>query len=102
MASGPITSWDIDGETMETVASFIFLVSTITADFNCRHEIKRCFLLGIKVVTNLLDSILKSRGISLGTKVHLFKVMVFWVVTYVCESWIIKKTEHWTTDAFKL
>ena len=77
MASGPITSWDIDGETMETVASFIFLVSTITADFNCHHEIKRCFLLGIKVVTNLLDSILKSRGISLATKVHLFKVMVF-------------------------
>ena len=102
MASGPITSWDIDGETMETVASFIFLVSTITADFNCRHEIKRCFLLGIKVVTNLLDSILKSRGISLPTKVCLVKAVVFPVVIYGCKSWTIKKAEHRRTDAFEL
>ena len=93
MASGPITSWQIDGEAVETVADFIFVGSKITADGNCRHEIKRCLLLGRKVMTNL-DSILNSRDIILPTKVHLVKAMVFPVVMYGCASWIIKKTKH--------
>ena len=101
MASGPITSWQIDGETVETVSGFIFLGSKITADGDCSHEIKRCLLLGRKVTINL-DSILKSRDITLSTKVHLVKVMVFPVVMYGCESWTIKKAEHQRTDAFKL
>ena len=92
MASGPITSWQIDGETVETVADFIFGGSQITADGDCSHEIKRCLLLGRKVMTNL-ESILKSRDISLPTKVHLVKAMVFPVVMYGCESWTIKKAE---------
>ena len=92
MASGPITSWQIDGETVETVADFIFLGSKITADGNCSHEIKRCLLLGRKVMTNL-DSILKSRDITLSTKVRLVKAMVFPVVMYGCESWTIKQAE---------
>ena len=92
MASGPISSWQIDGERMKTVADFIFLSSKITADGDCRHEIKRCLLLGKKVMTNL-DSILKSRDITLPTKVHLIKAMVFPVVMYGCESWTIKKAE---------
>ena len=98
MASGPITSWQIDGE---TVADFIFLGSKITADGDCRREIKRCLLLGRKVMTNL-DSILKSRDITLPTTVHLVKAMVFPVVMYGCESWTIKKAEHQRTDAFEL
>ena len=89
MASGPTTSWHIDGETVETESDFIFLGSKITADGDCSHEIKRCFLLGRKVMTNL-DSILKSRDITLLTKVHLVKAMVFPVVMYGCESWTIK------------
>ena len=93
MASGPITSWQIDGETVETVAVFIFLGSKITADGDCSREIKRCLLLGSKVKTNV-DSILKSRDITLPTKVHLVKGMVFPVVMYGCESWTIKKAEH--------
>ena len=93
MASSPITSWQIDGETVETVADFIFGGSEITADGDCSHEIKRCLLLGRKVMTNL-DSILKSRGITLSTKVCLVKAMVFPVVMYGCESWTIKKAEH--------
>ena len=93
MASGPITSWQIDGETVETVAHFIFLGSKITADSDCSHEIKRCLLLGRKVITNL-DSILKSRDIDLSSKVCLVKAMVFPVVMYGCESWTIKKAEH--------
>ena len=93
MASGPTTSWEIDGETVETVADFIFLGSKITADCDCSHEIKRHLLLGRKVMTNL-DSILKSRDITLPTKVRLVKVMVFPVVMYGCESWTIKKAEH--------
>ena len=92
MASGPITSWQIAGETMETVTDFIFLGSKITADGDCGHEIKRCFLLGRKVMTNL-DSILKSRDISLPTKVHLVKAIVFPVVMRGCESWTMKKAE---------
>ena len=92
MASSPITSWQIDGETMETVADFIFLGSKITEDGDCSHEIKRRLLLGRKVMTNL-DSILKSRDITLPTNVHLVKAMVFPVVTYRCESWTIKKAE---------
>ena len=92
MASGPITSWQIDGETVETVADFIFLGSKITADSDCSHEIKRCLLLGRKAMTNL-DSILKSRDITLPTKVHPVKAMVFPVVMYRCESWTIKKAE---------
>ena len=92
MASGPITSWEIDGETVETVADFIFLDSKITADGDCSHEIKRCLLLGRQVMTNL-DSILKSRDITLPTKVHLVKAMVFPVVIYGCESWTVKKAE---------
>ena len=99
MASGPITSWQIDGETMETVADFIFLGSKITAGGDCTHEIKRCLLLRRKVLTNL-DSILKSRDIILPTKVHLVKVMVFPVVMYGYESWTIKKTEYQRIDAF--
>ena len=93
MASGPITLWQIDGETVETVTDFIFLCSEITADGDCSHEIKRCLLLGRKVMTNL-DSLLKSRDITLSTKVRLVKAMVFAVVTYVCESWTVKKAEH--------
>ena len=92
MASGPITSWEIDGETVETVSDFVFLDSKITADGDCSHEIKRCLLLGRKVMTNL-DSILKSRDVTLSTKVRLVKAMVFPVVIYVCESWTIKKAE---------
>ena len=93
MASGPITSWEIDGETVETVADFILGGSKITADADCNHEIKRCLLLGRKVMTNL-DSILKSSDTTLPTKVHLVKAMVFPVVMYGCESWTIKKAEH--------
>ena len=93
MAPGPITSWERDGETVETVSDFIFLGSKITADGDCSHEIKRCLLLGRKVMTNL-DSTLKSRDITLPTKVHLVKAMVFPVVMYGCESWTIKKAEH--------
>ena len=93
MASGPITPWQIDGETMETVRDFLFVVSKITADGDCSHEIKRCLLLGRKVMTNL-DGILKSRDITLPTKVHLLKAMVFPVVMYGCESWTVKKAEH--------
>ena len=92
MASGPTTSWEIDGETVETVADFILGGSKITADGNCSHEIKRRLLLGRKVMTNI-DSTLKSRDITLATKVHLVKAMVFPVVTYACESWTIKKAE---------
>ena len=101
MASGPITSWEIDGETVETVSDFIFLGSKITADGDCSHEIKRCLLLGRKVMTNL-ESIFKSRDITLPTKVHLVKAMVFPVVTYGCNSWTIKKAEYQRTDAFEL
>ena len=93
MASGPITSWKIDGETVETVADFIFLGSKVTADGDCSHEIKRHLLLGRKVMTNL-DSILKSRDITLTTKVHLVKAMVFLAVLYGCASWTIKKAER--------
>ena len=100
MASGPITSWQIDGETMETVKDFIFLGSKITADGDCSHEIKRCLLLARKVMINL-DSILKSRDITLPTKVHLVKAMVFPVVMYGCESWTIKKAVCQRTDAFE-
>ena len=92
MASGPITSWQIDGEIMETVRDYIFLGSKITADGDCGHEIKRCLLLGRKAMTNL-DSILKSRDITFLTKVHLVKAMVFPVVMYGCESWAMKKAE---------
>ena len=98
MASGPITSWQIDGETMEAVTDFIFLGSKITADGECSHEIKRCLLLGRKVMTNL-DSILKSSGITFATKVHLVKAMVLPVVMFGCESWTIKKAEHQIIDA---
>ena len=101
MASGPITSWHIDGETMETVTDFTFLVSKITADGDCSHEIKRCLLLGREAMTNL-DSIWKSRDITLLTKVHIVKAMVFPVVMYGCESWTINKAEHWRIDAFEL
>ena len=101
MASSPITSWEIDGETMEIVTDFIFLGSKITADGDCSHEIKRHLLLGRKAMTNL-DSILKSRGTSLPTEVHLVKAMVFPVVIYGCESWTIKKTECRRIDAFEL
>ena len=93
MASSPITSWEIDGETVETVSDFIFLGSKITADGDCSHKIKRCFLLGRKVMTNL-DSIFKNRDITLPTKVHLVKAMVFPVVMYGCESWTVKKAER--------
>ena len=101
IASGLITSWQIDGETVETVADFNFLGSKITTDGGWSHEIKRCLLLGRKVMTNP-DSILKSRGITLSTKVHLVKAMIFPVVMYGCESWSIKKAEHWRIDAFEL
>ena len=101
MASGPIASWQIDGETMETVTDFIFCSSKITADGDYSHEIKWRLLLGRKVMTNL-DSILKSRDITLPTKVHLVKAMVFPVGMYGCESWTIKKAEHRRNDAFEL
>ena len=101
MASGPITSWQTDGETVETVTNFIFLGSKITAGCDCSHEIKRPLLLGRKAMTNL-DSILKSRYITLPTKVHLVKAMVFPVVMYGCESWTIKKAESQRIDAFEL
>ena len=101
MASCPITLWQIDGKTMETVADFIFLGSKITEDGDCSHEIKRRLLLGRKVMTNL-DNILKSRDITLPTKVHVVKVMFFRVVIYECESWTIKKAEHRIIDAFEL
>ena len=101
MASGSITSWQIDGETVETVAEFIFLGSKITVDGECNHEIKRRLLLGRKVLTNL-DSILKRRDITLPTKIHLVKGMVFPVVMYGCESWTVKKAEHQGIDAFEL
>ena len=101
MASSPITSWQIDGETVETVRDFIFLGSKITADGDCSHEINRCLLFGRKVMTNL-DSILNSRDITLPTKVHLVKVLVFPVVRYGCESWTVKKAEHPRIDAFEL
>ena len=101
MASGFITSWQIDGETVEIASDFIFLGSQITVDGDCSHEIKRCLLLGRKVMTNL-DSIFKRRDINLPTKVHLVKAMVFLVVMYGCESWTVKKAEHRRTDAFEL
>ena len=101
MASGPITSWQIGGETLETVTDFIFLGSKTTADGDCSHEIRRCLLLGRKVMTNL-DSIWKSRDITLPTRVHLVKAMVFAVVMYGCESWTVKKAEHWRVDTFEL
>ena len=101
MASGPVTSWQIDEETVETVADFVFLGSKITADGDCSHKIERRLLLGWKVMTNL-DSILKNRDITLSTKVRLVKAMVFPVVMHGCESWTIKKAEHQRIDAFKL
>ena len=101
MASSRITSWEIDGETVERVTDFIFGGSKITADGDCSHEIKRCLLLGRKVMTNL-ESILKSKDITLPTKVHLVKAMVFPVVMYGCESWSIKRAEHRRFDAFEL
>ena len=101
MASGPITSWQIDGQTVETGADFIFLGSKITADGDCSHEIKRRLHLGRKVITNV-DSILKSRDSTLPTKVHLVKAMVFPVVMYGCESWTVKNAEHRRLDAFEL
>ena len=101
MASGPITSWQIDGETMETVTDFIFLGSKFTADGDCSHEIKRHLLLGRKAMTNI-DSILKSRDIALLTRIHLVKAMVFPVVMYGCESWTIRKAEPQRIDAFEL
>ena len=101
MASGPITSWEVDGKTVETVSDFIFWGSKITADGDCSHEIKRSLLLGRKVMTNL-DSIFKSRDITLPTKVHLVKSMVFPVVKYGCESWTVKKAERRRIDAYCL
>ena len=101
MASGPIISWEIDGETVETVTDFVLLGSKITADADCSHEIKRCLLLGRKVMNNL-DRVLKSRDITLPTMVHLVKAMVFTVVMYGCESWTVKKTEYQRIDAFEL
>ena len=101
MVAGPITSWEIDGETVETVSDFIFLGSKITTAGDCSHEIKRHLLLGRKVITSL-DSILKSRDITLPTKVHLVKAMVFPVVMYGCESWTVKKTECRRIDALEL
>ena len=101
MASGPITLWEIDGETVETVSGFIFFGSKVTADVDCSHEIKRCLLLGRKVMINL-DSIFKSRDITLMTKVHLVKAMVFPVVMYGCESWTVKKAERRKIDASEL
>ena len=101
MASGPITSWQTNGETMETVTDFMFWGSKITADGDCSHEIKRCQLLGRKAMTNLV-SLLKSRDIALPTKVHTVKAMVFPVVVYTCENWTIKKAERRRIDAFEL
>ena len=101
MASGPITSWQIDGVTVETVREFIFWASKITADVDCSHEIKRCLLLGRKLMTNL-DSILKNRDVTLPTMVHLVKAMVFPAVMYECESWTVKKAECRRIDAFEL
>ena len=101
MASGPITSWELDGETVEAVSDFIFWGSKITADGDCSHEIKRRLLLGRKVMTNL-DSILKSKDITLPTKVHLVKAMVFPIAMYGCECWTIKEAEHQRVDAFEL
>ena len=101
MASGPITSWQIDGEIVEAVTDFIFLGSKITADGDCSHEIRRRLLLGRNAKTNL-DSILKTRDITLPTKVHLVKTMFFSVVMHGCENWTIKKAEHWRIDAFRL
>ena len=101
MASGSITSWQIDGGKVETVTDFLFLGSKITADSNCSHEVKRCLSVGRTVMTNL-DSILKSRDITLSTKVHLVKAIVFPVVKYGCENWTMKKAEHQRIDAFKL
>ena len=101
MASGPITSWEIDGETVEIVTDFILGGSKITADGDCSHEIKRCLLLGRKVMTNL-ESMIKSRDLTLSTKIHLVKAMVFPVVMYGCESWTIKKAELQRIDAFEL
>ena len=101
LASGPISSWQIDGETMETVTDFVLGDSKITADGDCSHKIKRYFLLGRKVMTSP-DSILKSKGITLPTKVHLVKAMVFPVVMYGCESWTLKKAESWRIDGFEL
>ena len=101
MASSPITSWQTDGETTETVTVFNFFGSKITSDCDCSHGIKRWLLLGRKAMTNL-DSILKSKGITLPTKVHLVKALVFPVVMYGCESWTIKKAEHWIIDTFEL
>ena len=101
MTCGPITSWEIDGETMETATDFILGGSKITANGDCSHEIKRCLLLGRKAMTNL-DSVLKSRDMTLPTKVHIVKAMVFPVVMYGCESWTIKKAEHQRIDGFKL
>ena len=101
MTCGPITSWEIDGETMETATDFILGGSKITANGDCSHEIKRCLLLGRKIMTNL-DSILKSRDMTLPTKVHIVKAMVFPVVMHGCESWTIKKAEHQRIDGFKL
>ena len=101
MASGPITSWQVDGEAMETVTYFIFLSSKITADGDCSHEIKRCLLLGRQAMTNL-GSLLKSRNITLVTKVHIVKAMVFLAVMYGCESWTLKKAEHQRIDTLEL
>ena len=101
MASGPITSWEIDGETVEIVSEFVFMGSKITADGDCSHEIKRCLLLGRKVMTSL-DSIFKNRDITLPTKVCLVKAMVFPLVMYGCESWTVKKAERQRMDAFEL
>ena len=101
MASDTITSWQIDGETMETVTDFIFLGPQIIADGDCSHEIKRCLLLGRKAMTNL-DSVLKRRDVTLLTKICLVKAMVFSIVMYRCENWTIKKAERWRIDAFKL
>ena len=101
MAAGPITSWKIDGETAETLSDYLWGGSKITADGDCSHEIKRCLLLGRKVMTNL-DSVFESRDITLPTKVHLVKAMVFPAVIYGCESWTVKKAEHRRIDAFEL
>ena len=101
MASGPITLWQIDGETVETLANFIFWGSKSTADGDCSHEMKRCLILGRKAMTNL-DSVFESRDITLPTEVHLVKAMVFPIVRYGCECWTIKKAEHWRIDAFEL
>ena len=101
MASGPITSWEIEGEKVEAMTDFIFLVSKIIGDVDCSHEIKRCLLLGWKTMTNL-DSILKSKDITLSTKVHMVKAMIFPLVMYGCESWMMRKAESQRIDAFEL